>query len=180
MTMSDRVAVFLNGRLQQVDTPLTIYHSPANQFVAGFVGSPPMNFVTGSVSSDGVLCIESSALGRLPDLDLRPYAGQTVTVGIRPEDVQLIPERITPASLGTIGENAVTDLKAIVQVVEQLGSSILAYLRLGETLVAAQLSADVPIAVGEGYTLVFPPARTYVFMGQDGIALRTPGKPGKP
>ncbi len=168
MTMSDRVAVFRGGVLQQVDTPLTIYHAPANQFVAGFVGSPPMNFITAKVGADGVLCIatDSQSLGRLPDVDLRPYAGKSVTVGIRPEDVRLTAESSPGGVSGT------------VEVVEQLGSSTLAYVRLGVTLVAVQLAGSTVITPGQTQRLNLPTERLYVFQDDaDGIAIRTPGLP---
>jgi len=167
MTMSDRVAVFFNGKVQQVDTPLAIYHAPANQFVAGFVGSPPMNFISATVSAEGRLCLAAGELERLPDADLRPYSGQTVTVGIRPEDLQI----------HAAGEDDKAGIYGQVQVVEQLGATTLAYLRLGDGLIAAQLSASNPVAVGQRYAVTFPAARLHIFKGSDGEAIRTPGKP---
>lgn len=199
MTMSDRVAVFYNGLLQQVDTPLSIYHAPANQFVASFVGNPPMNFLSGSVSPDGILSLPEGVIGRLPDADLRPYAGTGVTVGIRPEDVQLQYDSGIGAQVGksknglsSNGSATTGDIHATVQVVEQLGSSTLAYLRLGEfegesraertagiTLLAAQLPASSPIANGQRYKVVLPLNRLFIFNPNGGESIRTPGRPSE-
>jgi ABC-type sugar transport system ATPase subunit len=162
MTMSDRVAVFQNGVLQQVDTPLNIYHAPANRFVAGFVGSPPMNFLTVKVSPEGRLCIGEMALNTPPDVDLRPYTGQMLTFGIRPEDVEL---------------SGAEGVPIVVQVVEQLGASTLAYVKLGDSLIAAQLPGNSRVSVGQQQHLIFRPNRVYLFDDKDGRAIRTPGLP---
>ena len=87
MTMSNRIAVMNEGELQQFAAPLTCYYRPKNRFVAGFIGSPPMNFVEGRLTEDGVetdhfiLDVERD----LPDTEV----GQAVTVGVRPEDITI-------------------------------------------------------------------------------------------
>jgi len=92
MTMGDRIAVLDRGLMQQVDTPLNLYHKPANLFVAGFIGSPAMNFLEAKITaSDGTYFVESAGLRlALPPekcANLRPYLGKAVIFGIRPEDI---------------------------------------------------------------------------------------------
>ncbi|MCC9175636.1 ABC transporter ATP-binding protein [Arthrobacter sp. zg-Y179] len=111
MTMGDRVAVLKDGVLQQVDTPRNLYDHPRNVFVAGFIGSPAMNLlelpvVDGGVAFGGaVYPVESSVLGAA--------AGNTVTLGVRPEDMETVPE----------GEG----LRVEVDVVEELGADAYVY-----------------------------------------------------
>ncbi len=93
MTMGDRVAVMKDGILQQVDTPLALYDSPKNLFVAGFIGSPAMNLMTGKRVEDGVQI--GDYVVRVPREVLAKAAGEeTLTVGIRPEAFKVSPEGI--------------------------------------------------------------------------------------
>ncbi len=124
MTMSDRIAVLNKGKLQQIAPPLTCYNEPANRFVAGFIGSPSMNFAEGELVGDG---LETKHFR----VDLDPAdipgvgMGDAVTLGIRPEDVHL--ERSAdsiPDSTGTI--SARTD------VLEPMGDEVFVYLLLAE------------------------------------------------
>jgi multiple sugar transport system ATP-binding protein len=104
MTMGDRVAVFKDGLLQQVDTPRNLYDNPANAFVAGFIGSPAMNLLKTSVSGG------KAQLGKL-SIDVPASAGSSVIVGIRPES-------FTPSSEG---------FTVNVEVVEELGADAFVY-----------------------------------------------------
>ncbi|UPV99097.1 ABC transporter ATP-binding protein [Halorussus gelatinilyticus] len=123
MTMSDRIAVIDGGELQQIAPPLVCYNEPANLFVAGFIGSPSMNFVEGEVTSSGLstpdfdVAFDPEAVGVEP--------GDSVTLGIRPEDVHLadtaagVPERTQP-------------IDAKTDVLEPMGDEIFVYLLTGE------------------------------------------------
>src|SRR4051794_15155942 len=106
MTMGDRVAVLKDGLLQQVDTPLKLYEHPQNVFVAGFIGSPAMNLVSGSVSDTGVDLGDYTV--PLTPGQRSAVTGDAVVVGARPEAMRI----------GSEGEG----LKAIVELVEELGS----------------------------------------------------------
>jgi len=93
MTMGDRIAVLYNGQLQQVASPLELYHRPANQFVAGFIGSPPMNFLSVQFIAPQLISHDRFRL-TLPDhwaSALAPYDGQALVLGIRPEHLSLSP-----------------------------------------------------------------------------------------
>jgi multiple sugar transport system ATP-binding protein len=116
MTMGDRVAVMKDGVLQQCDTPRTLYDNPANAFVAGFIGSPPMNLVPGRVVEAGVK-VEGATLP--VERGVREAAsGQEVLVGIRPE------------ALSTRDDG--NGFPAIVTLVEELGSEVLVYATIGD------------------------------------------------
>jgi multiple sugar transport system ATP-binding protein len=113
MTMGDRVAVMKDGLLQQCDTPRALYDQPENAFVAGFLGSPPMNLVEASVTTSGV-DVGSVTLPVPTDLPVRP--GTPVTVGLRPEAIELS----GPGS----------GIPATVIMVEQLGAEAFVYVAI--------------------------------------------------
>ena len=100
MTMGDRIVVLDKGRIQQIDAPMALYRRPANRFVAGFIGNPPMNFVEGRMVGDGEGNLAFEAEGetlRIPLPETRRFAaasriGQAVTLGARPEDIRLAAE----------------------------------------------------------------------------------------
>jgi len=122
MTMGDRVAVIRKGRLQQVDTPRNLYDNPDNLFVAGFIGSPSMNFVYGKVEGAGDDLYISFAGDRVkidPTVvgnrkSLADYAGKEVVIGIRPEAFELV------AAVPNADPNQTINIT--VGLVEQLGS----------------------------------------------------------
>src|SRR5436189_856976 len=126
MTLGDRVVVMKDGWIQQVGEPLELYGRPANKFVAGFIGSPAMNFVDVKVTEEGSALTVSNPGMRVPVSParadrLRPYKGQEVTMGIRPEDLH-------PASGSDPREDC---FDAVVDVVEPLGFEILLDIRAG-------------------------------------------------
>ena len=126
MTMGDRVAVLRSGELQQVDAPTRVYDHPTNLFVAGFIGSPPMNLARGTIEArdgDQIVRMGSSAIPIPADVvyerKLDAWAGREVIVGIRPEDLE------GPAEDGR-GDGAVT-IEATIDRVESLGADILGF-----------------------------------------------------
>jgi multiple sugar transport system ATP-binding protein len=118
MTMGDRVAVMKDGILQQCDTPRVLYDSPVNAFVAGFIGSPSMNLIGGRIEAGGVML--GSSLIPIPS-ELRELAGASgtpVTVGVRPEAIELAAD----------GDG----IPAIVNLVEELGAEAYVYAQLAD------------------------------------------------
>lgn len=117
MTLADRIVVMNDGRIEQVGTPMELFNNPANRFVAGFLGSPPMNQVKGKLTETGV---------RIGDADIKidgsvgSHAGRDVIVGIRPEHVKLLDEGHSSA------------LPIELDLVEPLGSEALLHARHGE------------------------------------------------
>src|SRR5579883_3283386 len=158
MTLGDRVVVMRDWRVQQVGEPLELYNQPANRFVAGFLGSPAMNFAEVQVveeggalwAADGGLRIQvpRETAGRLAR-----YTGQRVTMGIRPEDLH-IATAADPAELG---------FEAVVEVIEKLGSEILLDVAVGEYAMVAAVEPNIRVNVHEKLRLALNPERLHFF-----------------
>jgi multiple sugar transport system ATP-binding protein len=92
MTMADKIVVMKDGKIQQTGSPLTLYNQPANKFVAGFIGSPPMNFLTLKVADSGGIVLQGEGFEIHPNGDhknaLKPSIGKEIFFGIRPEDLE--------------------------------------------------------------------------------------------
>jgi multiple sugar transport system ATP-binding protein len=129
MTMGDRVAVLRSGELQQVDTPSNVYDRPANLFVAGFIGSPPMNLARGTIEGGNGGLVARLGSWTIPvpeqvarDRGLDSWVGREVIVGIRPEDLE------GPSEDGQVRDGA--KLPATIDRVEALGSELLCFFTL--------------------------------------------------
>lgn len=142
MTMGDRIAVLNAGVMQQCDTPLNLYGSPANRFVAGFIGSPAMNFLEAKLTSEnGSTYVDAAGLRlRLPDdraarVREQGYLGKPVVLGIRPEDIHDRELSLIPPEEG----NTAT---VRVDVTEPMGDRVIVYALVnGETILASLGSA---------------------------------------
>ncbi|MGH2618606.1 MAG: ABC transporter ATP-binding protein [Thermomicrobiales bacterium] len=155
MTMSDRVAIFDKGVVQQVGAPLELYDRPANTFVAGFLGSPPMNFFEAEIAN-----------GRLHgsgfSFELPEWAGTvarvaSVVLGIRPEDLTFSEQPgLTPAA---------------ITLVEPMGSSTIVFTQLGDKLVAIETDKDTGLRVGSRVNLDIDPNRIHMFDTATGRSL---------
>jgi multiple sugar transport system ATP-binding protein len=158
MTLGDRVVVMKDGLIQQVGEPLDLYGKPANRFVAGFIGSPSMNFVdVGVTDAGGALWAEAPGLRvKLPAAvaaRFGPYTGKKVTLGVRPEDL-----RVTAP--GDAGELA---FDAVVEVVEPLGSEILLDVKAGASMIVARVEPSIRVKVHEKIRLAMDPVRIRFF-----------------
>ena len=166
MTLGDRVVVMKDGVVQQVGEPLELYNQPANKFVAGFIGSPAMNFAAVTViEADGSLIAENSGLRiKLPDeiaQRLRGHIGREVILGVRPEDL-------------TVAGSADLDhpcFDAVIEVVEQLGSEILLDMKVGESIMVASVEPTARVRVGDKLRVAMRPSRLHVFDVQTGAAI---------
>jgi multiple sugar transport system ATP-binding protein len=169
MTMGTRIAVMNQGILQQVGPPQELYERPMNRFVAGFIGSPAMNFVPMTVTrSDGALklCgpgLELPAPPRLTDA-LAGRVGKGVTVGFRPEHL----------ALGDAGPEVAT-IDAACDVVEYLGNDELLHLQVGELDLVGVVDAAHRVKVGQRLAMRLPLDRIYVFDGETEQAITGSG-----
>jgi multiple sugar transport system ATP-binding protein len=157
MTLGDRVVVMKDGRVQQVGEPLELYGKPANRFVAGFIGSPAMNFVDISIGADGAGQAEGLRL-RVPER-LRGHAGQRVTLGVRPEAVRI--------ANGQDDESFPTT----VDVLEPLGNEILLNFRAGGVPMVARVDPAVRVKMNDSIRLALDPQRLHFFDAASGAAL---------
>jgi len=166
MTLGDRVVVMKDGVVQQVGEPLELYNTPANRFVAGFIGSPAMNFADVTLAaSDGKVWAEAPGLRiGLPEPVAHRVNGRNggkATVGIRPEDIH-IAGPADPAELCFDVE---------VEVVEQLGSEILLDTRVGNSTFVASVDPTLRTRVHDHLKLAINPARLHLFDAQTEAAI---------
>jgi multiple sugar transport system ATP-binding protein len=161
MTMASRIFIMNRGALQQSGTPLEVYKHPANQFVAGFIGSPAMNFIESTLvlEQDRYFVDAGGFRLRLPDLfrnPIEPYAGRPVIFGVRPEDMA------KPAAGGT--NDQVNTLRARADVVETLGAETFVYLTCGpHSIVARMESPERPLTVGQTLEVEVTMNKTHLF-----------------
>jgi ABC-type sugar transport system ATPase subunit len=160
MTMSDRVAIFDKGLVQQIGAPLELYDQPKNVFVAGFLGSPPMNFLDAEIV-DGPNGPRASGNGFTFDGLPATSAlnrGMRVTLGLRPEDVELGP-----------AEDHAT--RSTITLVEPMGSTTIVYARLSGKLIACQTDKLTNLVPGSHVGINVAPGRLHLFDAETGMNL---------
>ena len=170
MTMGDRIAVLNNGRIQQVDKPLSLFNQPANLFVAGFIGSPAMNFLRSELQGrDGEVLVKADPLLlRLPDshaAKVREYVGRPVILGVRPDDIY---DRSLNPPLPAAEGNTAT---LTVDVTEPMGSTVYAYLTAGPYSLVADLDAETRAQDGQPLEVVFDMNKAHLFDPETEAAL---------
>ena len=160
MTMADRIAVMKDGFLQQFDTPMNTYHHPANIFVAGFIGSPAMNFIEGKLDENKVFENESQSIR----FDLENYIQEQIlpgpyTLGIRPEDIH-----------GDNGLNIASyqQIPVWVEAVEPLGSDSFLYGKIGGQDVIARVRPETRISLQQHMPLFLDRSRIHLFHAESG------------
>lgn len=161
MTMGDRIVVMKDGQIMQVDDPITLYDHPANLFVAGFIGTPPMNFMRGRlVRSEGAIAFTDGHNSiRLDEKTLNSkvetYVDKEVVFGIRPEDIEDSHEVQDPAPG--------TKVQARVEVVEPVGSESIWYLSSGHAAFVAKVNSHVKAEVNREKEIVFNVPKAHLF-----------------
>jgi multiple sugar transport system ATP-binding protein len=162
MTMGHRIVVMKDGVVQQVATPKEIYDKPANQFVAGFIGSPTMSFLPSRIEAEGdalyargegfSVRIPDERRGAVPNVKL-----DGLLLGVRPEDVLL-------------HANGAGTISAVVDVVEPLGPEQILFLNVGSVQLTARAPADVTVASGDAIALGINANRVHLFDAESGAA----------
>ncbi len=143
MTMSDKIVVMKDGKVQQIGTPLYLYNHPINKFVAGFIGSPPMNFLTVKVLEEGgKLVIDEGSFKLSPTTEqaksLKSYVGKEVYFGFRPEDLEFKAD-----------QSAVNTMQLKVSISEPLGAETHVYLNTKSQSLIARTEPAVVLQVGD-------------------------------
>ena len=170
MTMGTRIAVLRDGALQQIDTPQILYDKPQNQFVAGFIGSPAMNFFNVTLTSaDGKITADSGSFQvDLPKdkitTRLEEYVGKKVTLGVRPEDIHSC--QFTPPNITTV------PLTAHVEVTELMGSEIYVYMVTGDQNFIARVDPRTDTHLGGDLDVAFNIEHVHFFDPETGQAIR--------
>ena len=150
MTLADRVVVMNHGEIQQVGSPLEIYDRPQNVFVAGFIGSPPMNLIEGTIQDGQFVCEINKGF---------PLSGPEgpITLGFRAEDAEIISEG--------------GQLKGLVYAMELLGDATLITLRTGGSLVCVKMPKDFRAKMGQELAVFLKPAACHLFEKDSGHRL---------
>ncbi len=161
MTMGDRICVMKDGDIQQVADPITLYDSPANLFVASFIGTPPMNFFQGTIEqqSDGLFFKEETFTIKILDEwkeRLTSFVGKKVTFGIRPEDI----------CWAKAGDDQFPKVKAEIEVIEPMGSETYLYVNTGVHSFIARVEAQRRFKVGDTIELPFFLPKAHLFCGE--------------
>lgn len=170
MTMGDRIAVLKDGVLQQCDAPLNLYRHPANIFVAGFIGSPSMNFFDATVrrvDDQLVLDAQDFRVTAPPHLDFSAYIDKTVVMGIRPSDV--FDKTHLPPHLQA---NANNTLRARCEVTEPMGDRTYLFLAVGKRTLVADVVADTQAEEGHELDVILATARIHVFDMETELAIK--------
>jgi sn-glycerol 3-phosphate transport system ATP-binding protein len=157
MTLADRMIVMNAGRAEQIGTPMQVYEDPQTIFVAGFIGSPAMNFVGGKGAADGTIALDGGGAVRTAGARIAP--GQAVSVGIRPEHAE-------------VTDAAQAALSGTVEMVEQLGADALVHVAFGGATLIVRVPHGAQPAVGSTLGVRVDPARVFVFDAQSGQRLR--------
>jgi len=141
MTMGDKIVVLKDGLVQQIDSPLNLYNNPHNKFVAGFIGSPAMNFINGKIEKNGRYTFISDSINvPIPEdkaHKLASYENKSVTLGIRPEHIQYSME-----------PNDTASIPATIEVIEPMGNETVLYVKAGKNELTARILPQSDLRVG--------------------------------
>ncbi len=160
MTMGNRIVVMKDGVIQQVADPITLYDKPINKFVAGFIGSPPMNFIKGNIirkNGKFFFTENSFKVKVVEDMydKLSLYEGKEVVFGIRPEDIydKLFTSTASPDCC----------LKGTVDIIEPMGAEVFLYINAGSSSLIARVGGHDKPEVGQDMDLVFDMSKIHFF-----------------
>jgi ABC-type sugar transport system ATPase subunit len=160
MTLGDRIVVLADGRIQQIGRPIELYESPVNRFVAGFIGTPSMNFLNGTLGRENGRAHFSTDGARVVSLrnSVDGASGDSVTLGIRPEDLAIVTDTDKDA------------LRGKVVLVERLGGTSHIHFEVGPHRLLASVANQALPEVGDDIVVQIPEERTHLFAA-DGAAL---------
>ncbi len=174
MTLGDRIAVLMGGILQQVDTPLGLYRRPANRFVAGFIGSPAMNFLKGIVGSDGATVRLDGATWPVPAdarEEAKAHAGREIWVGVRPEHLR------AGGGAGVDGDaGADGGLPGTVEFTEVLGAETLMHVKTSAGTIVVRTAPERASTAGTAVRLTPDAASLHLFETGNELSLRRPAE----
>jgi multiple sugar transport system ATP-binding protein len=162
LTLADRIAVMKGGTIQQLDDPITIYNKPKNRYVAGFIGSPSMNFLKADIEGNGAKAVLRLGSGKVSLKDYVPDAPLTaraVEFGVRPEHI-----RINAEAEAGLSES----FKGVVDLVEPMGSDSLVWLKVEDQVMSARVESNKTFKPDEKITVRFRVGLASLFDGTTG------------
>jgi len=149
MTLGQKIVVMKDGEIQQVADPITLYKKPKNKFVAGFIGSPPMNLMSGTIKKDAKqICFSSIDMKLKLNKNFDRYLNRPVIIGIRPTDFSMV---------------SGSEVKVVVDVIEPMGNELYVYGRCGDTMLSARVPEDASPKVNQSFLLKINPEKLYIF-----------------
>ncbi len=158
MTLGDRIAILKDGEVQQVGNPLEIYHNPSNIFVAGFIGTPPMNLLKARAIME-----HGSCFLKIGDIKIKIKAevvkGKEIIMGIRPEDIEVVKEPVTGS------------FEVRITLVEHLGTESILHTNIGKNRLLIKLKEDVDYREGDRVRILIRPEKIHLF-DENGKSLR--------
>jgi multiple sugar transport system ATP-binding protein len=167
MSMGSKIVVMKDGVVQQVDAPLTIYNKPANKFVAGFIGSPTMNFFEGTLSKNGSVRFDQTVPGLSVSITDAQYSARLksakdVTLGVRPEHISAKPESPTAQKV-----------QAMIELTEPVGNEIFVYFKLGKASeqYICRIASDTHPEAGKPFDLYFDLSKAHFFDRSTGASI---------
>lgn len=157
MTMGDRICVMKDGIIQQFDTPQNLYDSPCNMFVAGFIGSPQMNFINAKVEKDGETYAAAFGDTRVPVKSdaIKAYEGKEIILGIRPEDLHIEKEIVEAAGKSVVDVHITLD--------EMMGSEVYLYFMIDGKKMIARVPSKLSAKTGDTVKLALDPENVHIF-----------------
>jgi multiple sugar transport system ATP-binding protein len=166
MTMGDRIAIMKDGVLNQIDTPMNLYNKPINQFVAGFIGSPAMNFINGKIERLDKTYFIADEIGLRMVFDLKyvnnsnKYLDKEVILGIRPEDLLLSEEK-----------SSINNIPVKLEIVEPMGNETLYYFTLQSIQMTVRGAPNQMYKVGDTLTLIIDENKVHFFDKANGTSI---------
>lgn len=160
MTMGDKIVVMKDGIIQQIADPMTLYDKPVNKFVAGFIGSPPMNFINGTIVKKDAKLYFNEGNFQVKIIDamlpkISPYLNKDVIFGIRPEDIY---DKLFVSYAPS--ENTI---RANCEVIEPMGSEVYLHLNTGKNPIVAKVGGHDRPTINQDMDLVFDMAKIHFF-----------------
>lgn len=156
MTMGDRIVVMKDGVVQQIDTPLNLYNRPINKFVAGFIGSPAMNFIEGKIIRENGLKFKSNynslTFSIKDESKFSNYIDKKVVAGIRPEQF-----------FASFEDNSNEKIEVMVEVVEPMGNESFVYFMIDDVQCVARISSLITIRPSQKFVFHFDPSTVHFF-----------------
>jgi multiple sugar transport system ATP-binding protein len=158
MTLADRIAIMRNGVIQQLDDPHTIYNKPVNLFVAGFIGSPTMNFLRGDITGTNFAVESTSIPLNGYAFEQQPNGTSASVLGVRPEHV----------AVGEDARKMPFQVESEIEIVEPMGADTIAWTKIGGQSFTFRADAELNLQPGQKVSIGFDPARGSVFNAESG------------
>ena len=174
MTMADKIVVIKDGMIQQIDSPFNLYHYPNNTFVAGFIGSPSMNFLNSTVigkDGDFWIKLKNGIMLKTPKIyeeELANYKDKEIVFGIRPEDIY--------DKMFAVAAKSENTVKVTVDILEPLGNQTILHAKVGEDLIVSSIDPKTEAEVGQSMNLVFDMSMMRAFDAETQQAIITKEK----